>query len=1067
MKFSEKEIAEKLKDLKPLTKINPHDFSITKKAIPITLGCTVSNDQILKELNNVYHECHPTDNYFPSIFVTEKNNTIVTTRENFYNAKIKDLNYRLSSTFFSPQFGKKIDAILAGKSYKNLTKEEIIELNKSLQDLSTFEFEWKEYNRRSVTKEVTHHLFKEEFFEFEKQFKSYCFPSLEDLKGQRAHRKFMCYKVGLFAKSLIDLLHKDKLYKPLKPFAGYSEEYLGKIVVDSLYTKRIFNNLARVSIKKAHEKLLHLDKVHVYKDDVLSINKIELTHEFQLAFAVETFYAILNHGEENSLINPEVANIISRDIQTAVYYRSLLTNIMAKDPFSYSQFLDIIQAVVNMFVASGFFANVINTQNNHNGKITTTVQLILADKLKVDAFRPFKFPNIVRQKTLTKKDVDSLIKPLINGKYDLTKSNNLVTALNISRSKPHKVNELFLKLCEKFFDESNLYPWSDKTLPDWLMEGFIKLKAVHPLTTKKKELELYKLETINNSANISLNLGNAISRQLSKQYNVAIKFSNFSQSCGLTKVERHGYFVRKELESDISSEKIDFKFVKSRLFIANYLKTFPIYISDTLCIRLRKYPREHWLSRTAGEFKYLLENFKPRKLSLTGFKNLLTAYYHANLKNLDDFQSFLQRFPLSKIKGMLSLSKYFKDNPLDFTLIKKPMYFMNLHLALLQAINKDFSTAVNIEVDQKASALVILSLVLRSRKMAESSNVIGGEKSSPYDFLRSKVKEFFETIGLELMLNKDVAIEKKRKKDLDVTLQQKAYFVENQDVIDFICSSRNLHKYAIMCFCYNQTSMGRMDDFAEEWVNEFGCLASDRQRTFLNLFAVHYPNFVEFVFPNTRRKLDILKSIVEVVCEEAPKISIRTLDGEVINWAFYATNSNKRKYYDVVEHRHKSYDAKILRMRKKETLEPTSNSDTTYEPLKNALDFPDNLQLDSFGLKRKFLSYLIHSIDASILRRIINKMRKEHKSTINHLHDCMIIHPNDLDSLYIVIKEIYSSPELYNIIEFGVFDQIESVLSTEGKEKLQVLKAEFLTLTDDFVSELKNMNPHHMYSLQD
>jgi hypothetical protein len=93
-------------------------------------------------------------------------------------------------------------------------------------------------------------------------------------------------------------------------------------------------------------------------------------------------------------------------------------------------------------------------------------------------------------------------------------------------------------------------------------------------------------------------------------------------------------------------------------------------------------------------------------------------------------------------------------------------------------------------------------------------------------------------------------------------------------------------------------------------------------------------------------------------------------------------------------------------------------------------------------------------------------MKKEHKSSVNHLHDCIILHPNELDSPYTVIKEVYSSPDIYNLIDNGVFDQIESVLSNQGKEKLKVLKEEFFTLTDDFVDEIININPHHMYSLQ-
>jgi hypothetical protein len=118
-------------------------------------------------------------------------------------------------------------------------------------------------------------------------------------------------------------------------------------------------------------------------------------------------------------------------------------------------------------------------------------------------------------------------------------------------------------------------------------------------------------------------------------------------------------------------------------------------------------------------------------------------------------------------------------------------------------------------------------------------------------------------------------------------------------------------------------------------------------------------------------------------------------------------------------------------------------------------------------MRERFLSYLIYSIDASILRRITNGMRKKHKVSINHLHDCIILHPNDLEALYGVIREIYMSPDLFNVVETGVFDSVSDILSSESREKLFLLKLEFLSLCDDFKEEIVNINPQYMYSLED
>jgi hypothetical protein len=141
------------------------------------------------------------------------------------------------------------------------------------------------------------------------------------------------------------------------------------------------------------------------------------------------------------------------------------------------------------------------------------------------------------------------------------------------------------------------------------------------------------------------------------------------------------------------------------------------------------------------------------------------------------------------------------------------MYFLNIHLAILKAIDCDYYTAVNIEVDQNASALVILSMILRSVKMSEYTNVIGGRvKSPPYEIIHSKTKEFLEKYRYEPLLDSDdqTVLEKEGCEKLDVFLER------NKDVIDFICTSRTYINLQLCVFATNQTSQGRIEDFTEE-----------------------------------------------------------------------------------------------------------------------------------------------------------------------------------------------------------------------------------------------------------
>lgn len=118
------------------------------------------------------------------------------------------------------------------------------------------------------------------------------------------------------------------------------------------------------------------------------------------------------------------------------------------------------------------------------------------------------------------------------------------------------------------------------------------------------------------------------------------------------------------------------------------------------------------------------------------------------------------------------------------------------------------------------------------------------------------------------------------------------------------------------------------------------------------------------------------------------------------------------------------------------------------------------------SMRRKFLSYLIHSIDSAIMRKLIVQMYKKHGVRVNHLHDCILIHPNDLDSLYGVIREVYLDSDLYNMTENLVFAQVNTQLSPESQKIVNTLKKDFYDLTDSYEEELHKFIPKHMYQFE-
>lgn len=1062
MRLTKEQILEKIKQLPPLLEYVFEAPQLVLK--PVTSPTKISNEEILDKLDEVYasekKDLKQTDEKFNSsvgiveeeyscLYETnnddsqDQNQSIHSSeesqktseselRQSYFLTPVKNLKFNESQTFFSPQFENLLKEMLEGKEHSKLSKIEINELNTALQDLSTVEFEWKEYHRRSITKEIAHEQFNSEYAEFSAIFEGIRFPKDDALEGQRAETKFMAYKIGFITHSLIQFLYVTLNFKVLDFCSEYTADHLGTIVVSHIDPKRIFNDLARISIKKAHEKLLALQE-EPYKDDVLSVSRFELFEEFRKTFIVEIFYAILTYGETSRKIKSTVAESLSREVQVRVFYKNLLLILESKYPQQFLQFSDLTQSILQAFISSNFFTKSITKTVKKN---KASVQLILPDHIIVQAYRPLKFPNIVRPAALKKKDIDKLIKPLINGQGSLTKSDRLVTALNISRHKPHKVNRLFLALSKEFFPKLAYRASGYTTFESWLLEGDIDVGTDHTETIQYLRLASETLKRKLNSAVLSLYIANCVMNQLSISHNIALNsFSSLIVPCGITRVESIRFYTAKVLENDYVSKLIDSQYTQSRIFLASQLKEFPLYITDILCIRLRMYPREHWLSRTAGSMKHLLQNFKAEKLTQQGFISLLEAYYTANPEQLVKFKNYLSGTSQIEIKkNKKVLVEYFSKNPLDFTKIKKPMYFLNLHLAILEAIDNNLYTSVNVEIDQNASALSILSFVLQSKEMASVCNLLGGEaKSSPYDHIKEKCAEFLETKEAKPLLDNP----------------------EYSDVCNFLRSSRNLHKYAIMCFCYNQTTMGRMENFSEEWRKEFGFLPNATQSKGLTKFASIYPDFVEFVFPKTKLKLDIFKSIVDLVCEEAPHLQMKTIDGEVINWAFYATTYKNRKYYDTVERTHKSFKMSVFKLRKNKSITEHISD-----------DFPQNFELDAAGMKRRFLSYFIHSIDASILRQIIYQMKKKHNVSVNHLHDCIILHPNHVTTFYTIVQEIYTSPELYNIVFDGFFNPVANTLSPESLEELNSYKAEFLKSTKGFQDQLNNMNPYDMYSFE-
>lgn len=187
---NKQQILEEIKT-KPLLQIK--DFQVFKtEPRCISENYKVSNKEILKGLDYLYETCsaRKTKETFKTS-VNSKPKGLDLIRKEYYKVWVNELLFKESPTFFSPRFENKIKDLISFKAYHDMTPEAVMDLNSQLQDISTIEFEWKKYHRRTVNKDLADTQFSKEFKKFELSFESLKSPTEADLVGQRAERKFM------------------------------------------------------------------------------------------------------------------------------------------------------------------------------------------------------------------------------------------------------------------------------------------------------------------------------------------------------------------------------------------------------------------------------------------------------------------------------------------------------------------------------------------------------------------------------------------------------------------------------------------------------------------------------------------------------------------------------------------------------------------------------------------------------------------------------------------------------------------------------------------------------------
>ena len=971
---------------------------------------------MIKSYSNIY-------DYLKSIVLEDlktktnlNNNDKVVTKEN--KKKLDTINYSKSSTFFTQAFEESLCEILPKPDeFLAKSKSEQKKIQHELDLLSKNEFEWKLYGRKIIRAERCHETlkyFKKEFEIFYIDMAKYIYPTADELsKTQRNYTNFFPHKMQTLIMHFSRTL-KNKLFTTI--VNKLTEEDYKTLISNYISIEIIFHDLIRLTIQKAHEQLFDSRTPQLIKDNFLTstsddlpllVKKTTIFYEYRMTLASNIIFSVLAFGvdqkyaEKVSVTELEVVfdAIQNLLIHSPQNYQTQLKNSLI-NPWNIHS--DNVQNILQYFENINFF-KVEKAKKSLESSTKTEIFYLLPPSLRTLAFRPLNLPRIVQPSE--ELNIDLLLKPVAHGFGNFTRSEDFKKVLQYSRTKKYRISDTFLTLTSDLLDINNttwINRWAEMNsidIPFLTNRSLEKLKdqvSLYEKTEKTTPLALHLHRTVKNSI-------------LEKEFRINCAPLEIFLLTGSSQIHLTNYILLDKEKENYISSILKLKFYRTRNAIATLFRGYPLYITDVFDIRLRLYPREHWISRTASSFKHLLSEYTPITLTLKGLINLLRAYYTPSRELSTEFEFFLK-----KPKRRKELYTFFHEHMLILEKTKETLYFLNLHMEILKS-EITGKTSVMLEIDQTASGIVFLALVTRDKQLATKANLIEPNLYNPYQWAMDNVSDFLKS--------------------------SLADFSDVQ-VIEFITTNRKMHKYSLMCYSYNQTSFGRAEMYSEMWYNQFKVNPSFEQKSMLTAFACNYDDYINTLFPRLKTKLDILSKMLELVVKETNEVSIKTLDGEKLRWSFYRTKSKTRHRYDPVNNTSHSYRYKVS----------TANSEGSFE-------------VDLSAHQIRFLPYLIHSIDAAVLRIFIKKMAEKHEYKINHLHDCVILHPNYVDAFYEEVRELYLSDSMYEIPEKLIFEPLKNSLSDGSKEKLEELEKEYLEHTDDFRNS-RDFNPKFLYKFE-
>lgn len=891
---------------------------------------------------------------------------------------LSNLDYNVSDNFFTKEYKENIANVLDANNFNKKTHKEHQNVQNELDMLMSNEYEWKRRVKahNSDFKDILE-LFPHVFARFCEGIELYFEPGRADLRYiQRSYYKFFYVKMTRYIQGMVDLLIEKNHLKILIIVKHLTYRDFSNILNKYICKRSIFVDLVKVITKEFHDNLFSNNKKNSQK---------------RAKFLVNNSFVI-----DKTSVFYEFRRVFALYIITAVL------NYIAENIFINNFDLDTMKETVRNFI---FRRKSVSDREDYTWwtkDLSNSVAVILSI-LEQSGF----FVEVVNEKKVSQNGISNRTKYIL----------------------PIKIENLLIKHTQlpRVVIPGDI---TDADIDENLKTALFGVNIVSKSDSFKRTLSIAQRKNFGVSrtylrilkevlfASPYTFVGKALVDNLEK-IDLPFMLSNqladlrleIAEICGISDLEMKVESSSNLLRVQYRDECLQRKRALSSLTLGELFDGMPLFITNTFCGRLRLYPKQLLVSRTSGSHKHILCEFTPQKVTLRGLINLFRCFYEGAQQFVDKLDELLEVKAFSKNLEMKNLFTFFHENSIDFLSLGDNFLYVSLLYAEILTVELTGKTCLMVEIDQKASGCVFLALALRNKKLAEQTNIISKTKTCPYTYCMDKFKEFYHS----------------------------TFEVKDKDALDFLTSSRKLHKYALMRFCYSQTPMGRREDFIELWYLEKKQPLEDSTKSVLVSFANKYVDFIEYTFPGVTKQIVTLLKIVDIVVGETGEMSIINLNGEKLRWRRFRHKSITRKCFNPVTKKSLSYRVET----------------TVIESGNEKDDIQDH--------KTKFLSYLIHSLDAAVMHRFVTTMYDQDDYIINHLHDCVFVHPNYVDTFYDKVDTLFKSRELYDIIINSVFDQAKQKLSEDSTRKVEKLIKEFIDQCDDFADDLVKGESRNLY----